>query len=102
MNLHQIVGIQNEGDGAVILASDLHIGAELPVLRLEAALAAFLQKLLIQGNCGFGTGGSNEARASAVGAVAVERELADDQNLTADIRKRTVHLAVFVLEYAQT
>ena len=67
-------------------------------------IAQFLadgQELFVQGIAQFGTGGVGEAGAAALAAVAVEGELADNQDLAADGVQTAVHLAVLVFKDPQ-
>jgi hypothetical protein len=50
----------------------------------------------------FGAGGGDPARTTTLRGVAVERELADDQHLTADVGDRAVHHPGVVVEDPQT
>ena len=47
-------------------------------------------------------GGGDEARSIAFAAIAGERELADQENLTVDILHRAVHLVLLITKNAQS
>ena len=82
--VHQLIGVQDQGHGAIVDGFHLHIGAEAAVLRGIAQLFADGQELFVQGIAQLGTGSIGKAGAAALAAVAVEGELADHQHFAAD------------------
>ena len=68
---------------------------------MEALAAALLHELFIQRDGHLGPGGSQEFRAAALLAVAVQRELGDDEQLALHLVQTAVHLAVLVLKNAK-
>ena len=58
-----------------------------------------MTECFIQRDGGLRTGSVREARAVALAAVTVERELRHDEQAAANIRERAVHFVVFVREY---
>ena len=86
----------------MVFRRDQHIRAELAVLRREAQPFALRQKLLVERNGGLRPRRADEARAAAMAHVAVERELAHDEDAAADVGKAQIHLIIFIPEHAQT
>ena len=82
-----IFGVHPQGDRSVIEQVNLHIRAELAGLDRQAALAAARDECFIQRDGGLRTGSAREARAVALAAVTVERELRHDEQTAADIRE---------------
>ena len=97
---HQLVGVEDQGDGAVVDGRHLHIRAELAVLHPEAPGAALLLEALVEGDGDVGLAGLGEAGAAA-GGVGVEGELGDDQQRAAHLLQIEIHLAVLVLKDAE-
>src|SRR4051794_19773569 len=81
---------------AVVCKLDDHVRAEPAALRREPRAHALIQRLGLLRRCRVG-----EAGPVAPACVAVQRELADAQDLAADIGDRSVHPAVVVLEDPQ-
>lgn len=80
---------------------DLHICAEDTALGFEALCGEDCEEVLVEGFGFFGRGGSSEAGAAALAAIAVEGELRDAEHAAADVEERAVHLALVVGKDAQ-
>ena len=65
LRLFEIICVDNQGNRSVVFGRDLHICAELTVLRREAQPLAFGQKLLVERNGNVGLSGADEARRRA-------------------------------------
>ena len=93
--------IKKQRHRPVIDRCDLHICAETAVLDAKAQSAAMRHETLVErlGDCGLR--GLGKARAAAR-KVGVERELLDDEERTADIFEREIHLASRVGKDART
>lgn len=96
------LGVEEEGDGAVVDEGDLHSGAETaggdgPVeVRVEAG-----DHRLVEGDGAIGVGGAMPAGAGAFFGAGEEGELADQENPTAAVEDAAVHDAGVVVEEAE-
>ena len=76
---HQLFGVQNQSNGAVVDRLHFHMGTEFTVLGRIPQFGAALQELFVKGVAQLRTGSCIEAGPAALAAVAVEGELADHQ-----------------------
>ena len=100
--LFPLVGVDDDGDGAVVHKVDLHVRAELPVLQVfKALMAHLLEEFFIARHGQLAPGGMDETRAFTPGRITVEREVGDDERRIAQLDGAAVQLAVLVLKNAQ-
>lgn len=97
----QLIGVQPDGEGAVVDQVDLHHGAEATGFHVRHVLAGAFDELLVKPFGLVGRAGAGEGGPVALLAVGVQRELRNDERLSVHIGKRAVRLAVLVLEDAQ-
>ena len=91
------LGIDDEGDRSVIDQIHLHIGAEFTG-RHGIAQIQFqpLNKSFVERNGNGRRGGTGVGRPVALARAGEQRELADDQNITADLLNAAVHQALLI------
>ena len=94
-------GVYHDGYGAVVVDGDLHVRLELPGLYIQSRLLKEAEGAVEEGGGGFGRHGVAEARAAAAAGVAVEGELAYDQQVGGGVQRGKVEFAVGVAENAQ-
>ena len=97
----QLIGIQPDGEGAVVDQADLHHGTEAAGFHVRHVLAGAFNELLVELFCLIRRAGAGERGSVALLAVGVQGELRHDEHLAVHVGKRAVRLAVLVLEDAQ-
>jgi hypothetical protein len=93
--------VYQECYGAVVDAAYVHILAEYSFLNSDAPLANKLDDLFVKLLCQHRLGGGIKTRSAAFAAIAVKGEIADEQNLSADIHYTSIHFASLVGKDAQ-
>lgn len=96
------VGVDDEGDRAVVDEGDGHHGAEAAAGdgTAEGGGGEF-EKFFVEGNRNFGARGVVEGGARAFARAGDERELADDEKTAGGVAHGEVHLALGVGENAE-
>ena len=79
--IHQLVGIQDQGHGAVVHRRHLHVRTEAAMLGRIPQFLADAKELFIKFVPQLRPGGFHKAGAAALAAVALEGELAHHQHL---------------------
>nr|DAG77702.1 MAG TPA: hypothetical protein [Caudoviricetes sp.] len=95
-------GVDDDRDRAVVDQADAHMGAETPLAYCNAPGAQRLVEFDPHDVGMFRLARADEARPVPLAHVGEQRELRHGQDLTADVLDRPVHLALLVLEHAQT
>jgi hypothetical protein len=90
--------VEHERDRAVVHEIDDHVGAELPRLDAHSGRFDVALKLIEPWNRLVGGRRGVERRPPPLANISVERELRDEQHLTADLHDRTVHAPLVVGE----
>lgn len=99
--LFPLVGIDDDGDGAVVDKADLHVRAELAVLDVPESLTVhLLDEFVVADAASSPLAAWDEAGALALGRFAVEREVGDDERRVAQL-DRCGSACRFVLKNAQ-
>lgn len=103
VGLLAVLGVDEDGDGAVVDEGDLHVGAELSGLYLSAEeLGEAADEALVHGHGDVGLGGTDVAGAVAFLGAGHEGELADEEDAAAgDFGDGEVHDAVGIVEDAE-
>src|SRR3989338_3392338 len=91
--------IQDKSHRPVIGQRHIHHGTELPRFHLYVLAAQLLNKTTIKLFPLLGFGRPVKRRAAALAAIAVQRELGNNEDLRADLGQRQVHFPVRILEY---
>ncbi len=94
--------VEHHGDRAIVDEFDTHVGAESAGLDGGAERPESFDDSLHERLGSFRTGRGDPTRAAPLRRVAVERELAHDEERPAGVRNGPVHHAVFVVEDAQS
>lgn len=93
--------VEQEGDGAGVGVGDVHVGGEGAGLDGEVEGAEEVGGGFVEFAGEVGRRGGGEAWSSAFAAVAVEGELADEQDVSVGVEEGEVHFAVGVGEDAE-
>jgi len=93
--------VEQEVDGAVVQAYDVHVRCEEPLLDFDAAAGDYFGDILVKLLCQPGFGGCVEAGSSAFATVSVECEIAYEQDFAAGVDYAAVHFAGGVGEDSQ-
>jgi len=99
--LKQFGAVEQEGDGAVVEAGDVHVFAEGALLDGDALLGDQSDNLFVKRFGQLWLSGGIKAGSAAFAAIAVEREIADEQNRASDVLDASVHFAGFIREDSQ-
>ena len=93
--------VDDQRDGALIHEVDRHHRTELPGFDGEPVTAQLGDQQLVERHRDIRAGGVDKRGTTAPLHVTVERELRHHKHARADVRQRSVHLAVIVREYSQ-
>ena len=95
------MGVEDEGDRAIMECVDMHFGGEdSRGWRAANDSGHPFDKFIVEGFCLLRLGGLIEGWAGSLAQIPVEGELADDKHLEIQIDEAFVHPAVFVFEAA--
>ena len=100
--LFLILGVDADGDGAVVEQLHLHVGAEFSRTHfLAQGRREVLAEALVQGDGDLVPGGTDVRWAVSFLGRGVQGELADDQNVASRVEDGAVHYAVFIVKDAE-
>ena len=100
--LSQLVGVEEDGDGAIVDEVHLHVGTEAAGFDLQAVLGSeAVVEIVIQRRSLLWPRGVDERRTVALAAIGIERELRYTEDRAADFTDGEVHLPLLVLEHTQ-
>lgn len=97
-DLEKLVGIEENGDGAVVGEFEKHMGLKNSGFDRDAQSFRSLNELFVEGFAKFGRRGLNEAWAALPASVSVESELRDGEQRAAHVEQREVHFSLLVVE----
>ena len=95
------MAVDPDRHGAVVYQRDFHVSGEFALLNLEAESTALSAEELVQTVRLRRLASFDETRSAALSRVAIERELADDENCAAAIENRSIHLLRLIFEDAK-
>ena len=93
--------VQDQGDGSIVAQGDLHVGLKHAAGDRNVPGASLGNELLVQLSGDRGRSGGDEAGTFAFATVAQECELADDQQLAANVLDGEIHFVVGIREDAE-
>src|SRR5229473_6042459 len=96
-----LFAVENQGYGSVIDQFDLHHGPKSARLGRNPMSLDGIDKGLVKRNGGFRWSSIDKAGTPALAAIAIERELADDQDRASDLRHVPIHFSFIVIENAK-
>ena len=100
--LSQLVGVEEDGDGAIVDEVHLHVGAEAAGFDMEAVIGSkAVIEIVIQRRSFLRPCGRDKRRTVALAAIGIERELGYTEDCTTNIADGEVHLPLLVLKHAQ-
>src|SRR5260370_20239592 len=97
----QLLTVEPNRDRSLIPNLNSHISTKNPTCDSKPIASKSILEVLKETFCNYWRRSIGEAGAAAPAHIGIERELRDDQNFSAGIEERTVHLALIVAKDAQ-
>src|SRR5215469_11422760 len=97
----QILAIEPNCDWPLIPNLNGHISTKYPTCDSKPIASKGFLEARKEGFCDYWRSSIRKTGASTFARIGIERELRDNQNFSIDIKKRAVHLALFVAKDTQ-